>query len=286
MSTPFGIVPISGALPAPAALPPPKLTPHPGGRLLTAVEVYTIFWGTGWQQAPQNGLIQPLNNFFDFILTSLMMDLLREYSVPGQTIGYGRRVGTNTITRAVGLVSADPGTVQPGGGRLVTDGQIQFALQGWISNIAIPQPNNNTLFFVYLPPNVTSQLPNGSISCILGGYCGYHGAINGAIPYAVMPYLNCGVCASGPNQPFDSLTEVSSHELCEAITDPVPFTGWNDDNRTPTGEIGDLCNSLPTRLGAYNVQLELIILSWYVIVTSLPIKPLLSSSFNNLSCSI
>ena len=119
---------------------------------MTAVEVYTIFWGTGWQQPPQNGLIQQLNNFFDFILTSPLMDLLREYRVPGQTIGHGRRVGTNTITRSVGPVSADPGTAQPGGGRLVTDAQIQQALQYWIDYNTIPQPNDNTLFFVYLLP--------------------------------------------------------------------------------------------------------------------------------------
>src|SRR5205814_7822015 len=111
---------------------PPKLTYHQG-HLLTSVEVYTIFWGTGWQQAPQNGLIQQLNAFFDFILTSSLMDLLEEYSVPGQTIGHGKRVGTKTIT------SSDPGTARPGGGRLVTDAQIQQALQNWINNHTIPQ---------------------------------------------------------------------------------------------------------------------------------------------------
>ena len=31
----------------------PKLT-YRNGPLLTAVEVFTIFWGAAWQQAPQN----------------------------------------------------------------------------------------------------------------------------------------------------------------------------------------------------------------------------------------
>src|SRR5947209_1017136 len=176
MFTSLRIVPIKGKGLAPAGYTP-KLTYHQG-HLLTSVEVYTIFWGTGWQQAPQNGLIQQLNNFFDFILTSSLMDLLREYSVPGQTIGHGKRVGTNTIT------TSDPGTMQPGGGRVVTDAQIRQAVQGWINNNTIPRPNNNTLFFVYLPPNVTVSDSGGS--CV--SYCGYHWDINNTIFYAVMPY--------------------------------------------------------------------------------------------------
>jgi hypothetical protein len=72
-----------------------------------------------------------------------------------------------------------------------------------------------------------------------------------------MPYLPCpgGGCASG--QTFDSLTEVSTHELCEAITDPIDypsFTAWFDDHGN--GEIGDICNFRATRLGGYNVQRE------------------------------
>ena len=247
----LGIVPIKGEALVPATHIP-HLTYHQG-HLLTSVEVYTIFWGTGWQQAPQNGLIQPLNDFFDFILTSSLMDVLREYSVPGQIIGHGQRVGTNTIT------TSDPGTANPDGSRVVTDAQIQQAfLQDWIPNNTIRQPNNR-LFFVYLPPNVTSEL-GGFDSCAAGGFCGYHSNINHNIFYAVIPFINCDGCISGQNLPFDSLTEVSSHELCESITDPDQDdngnpTGWNDDNLNP-GEIGDICNFQATQLGGYNVQTE------------------------------
>src|SRR5438093_1057649 len=96
--------------PVPAA----HLTYH-NGHLLTTVEVYTIFWGAAWQQPAQGGLVSQVNQFFDFILTSSLIDLLAEYSVPGQTIGPGRRIGTITIT-----------TSEPGGGNgQVTDAQIQ-----------------------------------------------------------------------------------------------------------------------------------------------------------------
>jgi hypothetical protein len=50
-----------------------------------------------------------------------------------------------------------------------------------------------------------------------------------------------------------ALTSTSSHELCEAITDAVPGTGWYDD---ANGEIGDICAWKTKPLGGYTVQLE------------------------------
>ena len=52
---------------------------------------------------------------------------------------------------------------------------------------------------------------------------------------------------------MDALTGTSSHELCEAITDPVPGTGWYDQTN---GEIGDICAWKFKTLAGYNVQLE------------------------------
>lgn len=52
---------------------------------------------------------------------------------------------------------------------------------------------------------------------------------------------------------LDALTGTSSHELCEAITDPVPGTGWYDDRN---GEIGDICAWAFKKLGGHVVQLE------------------------------
>ena len=51
----------------------------------------------------------------------------------------------------------------------------------------------------------------------------------------------------------DSLTTVSSHELCESITDPVPGMGWYDQSY---GEIGDLCVGQTKKVGQYTVQQE------------------------------
>jgi hypothetical protein len=218
------------------AVAPPQLV-YNGGPLLSAVEVFTIFWGTAWEQSPQNGLINQVNSFFDFILTSPLIDQLKEYSVPQFSIGHGKRIGTTTITK-------------PKVGKTVSDKSIQHMLQQEIvSNSAFPPPGPNVLYFVYLPPGV-SVTQGGGRSCQV--FCGYHNDIGGKIFYAVMPYPGCTGCR-GPLQEFDALTSTSSHELCEAITDAIPGQGWYDQ---ANGEIGDICAWKTKKVGQYTVQLE------------------------------
>ena len=218
-----------------AAAADPQLT-YRGGPLLTAVEVFTVFWGARWQGSDGTTLADQLNGFFDFVLTSQLIDQLGEYSVSGQTIGHGSRIGTTTIT-------------EPALGTTVSDAQIQQALAELVGAETLPGPNANTLYFVYLPPNVTVT-QGGSSSC--QAFCGYHNATGADVFYAVMPYPGCTGCAGGLAL-LDALTSTSSHELCEAITDPVPGDGWYDDQN---GEVGDICAWQTRQLGDYTVQLE------------------------------
>jgi hypothetical protein len=219
-----------------ASASPPHLT-YQGGLLLTSVKVFTVFWGTQWQTAPLSDLATQLNGFFDYVLSSPLMDQLAEYNVPAYQIGHGSRVGTATVT-------------SPAIAQSVADGTVQHMLQQEItSNPAFPQPDNNTLYFVYLPPGVTVT-QGGSSSC--QAFCGYHSDVNAKIFYALMPYPGCAGCTGGLAV-NDALTSTSSHELCESITDPVPGQGWYDD---ANGEIGDLCAWKTKKLGAYTVQME------------------------------
>jgi hypothetical protein len=204
--------------------------------LLSAVEVFTVFWGPAWE-GPQSNLLPSLNAFFDFILTSALIDQLAEYNTPQYSIGHGRRTGTVTLTK-------------PALRRSISDNAIQHMLQQEIStNPAFPQATPNTLYFIYLPPGV-KVIQGGSASCT--SFCGYHNDINGQIFYAVMPFPGCAGC-SGGLAPLDALTSTSSHELCEAITDAIPGQGWYDDTN---GEIGDICAWKTKTVGQYTVQLE------------------------------
>jgi Phosphate-induced protein 1 conserved region len=78
-------------------------------------------------------------------------------------------------------------------------------------------------------------------------YCAYHGFIGTSPPiiYANMPFGNLSACQN-PNQPSpngnavaDAVTDVATHEITEAITDPL-LNAWFDNSSGM--EIGDICN--------------------------------------------
>ena len=230
--SPIRIVPLRLEAIAPAITP--GLT-YRGGPLLTSPQVFLLFWGDAWQRDPHAGLMQELDSFFEYVLTSPLIDQLGEYSVEGHAIGHGSRSG------AIALTTPPPSSVQ--------DSDVQQLIQKEIaSDPAVAQPTPNSLYFVFLPPGVSSGL-DGSTSCV--NFCGYHSAIDG-LYYAVMPYPDCAGCAGGQSV-LDAMTTTSSHELCEAVTDPVPGQSWYDG---ANGEIGDICAWQAKRLGKYAVQLE------------------------------
>lgn len=229
------IVPLD--LPGAAAQISPAHLTYRKGPLISAVEVFTIFWGSAWKSSPQTTLMAQLNSFFDVILKSPLIAQLAEYNVPKYPIKHGKRIGTATITTPALRTS-------------VTDGAIQAMLRAQTAKGApIPKPTANTLYFIYVQPGVRVVL-GGSASC--QAFCGYHNAIGGKSFYAVMPYPGCSGC-TGSLSTFEALTSTSSHELCEAITDPVPGEGWYDDTN---GEIGDICAWQTKKIGNYTVQLE------------------------------
>ena len=234
VQSPIRIVPLHPHV-RDAAAPTPLLT-YRNGPLLTNVEVFTIFWGAAWQQPANTQISQQMNSFFDFILTSALLDQLAEYSVPGKSIGHGKRIGTKILT------TSEPGAT-------VQDSAIQSMLQAELASATLPAATANSLYFVFLPPG-TQLKQGGSASC--KDFCGYHDATSNGVFYAAMPFPGCTGCLGGLAQ-LDALTSTSSHELCEAITDPIPGQGWYDDNN---GEIGDICAWKTKKLASYTVQLE------------------------------
>jgi len=220
---------------APRAAPAAAQLTYRGGPLLSAVEVATVFWGAAWSEATVQATAQSLNAFFQFVVASPYIDQLAEYGTPQHPIGRGRYVGTARVTD-----TAPPATV--------TDAAIQQVIQGALTRNALPAPAANTVYFAFLPPGVT-VVAGSERSC--QAFCGYHDRSGSDFFYAVVPYPNCAGCL-GSLPPLDALTSVCSHELAEAITDPVPGQGWYDE---ANGEIGDICAWQNKRLGAYEVQL-------------------------------
>jgi hypothetical protein len=221
----------------------PVVTYH-GGPLLRSVGVESVFFGSNWSSNP--ALTQQagtLDAFLQDIVNSPYMDML-------QNAGYG--VGRGRFLNGI----IDPVSLR----RFVSDGQIENALAGLIASGGLQAPDANRLYVVFVQPGTEVFLPDGSNSH--SDFLGYHGSFRGPtgapVYYAVIPYPG-GINASIPglSNPIDGMTNVTSHELGEAVTDPAGDwgrIGWYDDAND--GEIGDLVQGEYGYLDGYVVQAQ------------------------------
>jgi hypothetical protein len=236
----------------------PALFTFHGGPELPSVEVQPIFFGGGWKAIP-NGPAESayLTRFVDSLVQSSYMDMLKK-------AGYGVGVGRATSPYFTGAVSASLNT------RLV-DNQAQTFLQQLIMAKAVPTPDANRLYVIFVQPDEPITNARGFTSDALDPVditTGYHWSFNGVdasgnradIHYAVIPVPTKSVNYTWL-QPLEQVTIATSHEIAEAVTDPdyvyynplisSPLLGWTD----PTGgEIGDQFNGDGVYLNGYLVQ--------------------------------
>jgi hypothetical protein len=204
-----------------------------GGPVLSHVGVEVVFYGQSWATDPALCNEQKqIDDYFRYLTGSSFMDLLAQYGTPTQAIGRGRFVGSTVIPDALAAK--------------VDDSQIQQMLGGAVARGDVPAPDANRVTFVFVAPGVVVTA-DGEDSVF--DFFGYHSAF-GPGPaqdyYAVLPYQ------AGPNghlprlSEFQSLTDVCSHELAEAVTDPNARNGWYLDSIFGGGpEIADLASRQP-----------------------------------------
>jgi hypothetical protein len=229
----------------------PTVSYH-GGPLLANVGIESVFYGNVWSTNP--ALFQmtgKLDTFLGSITNSTYLDQLREYSEPGYQIGRGQFLD--------GIIATDslfPGTT-------VTDDQIQQMLDGQITGGTVRTPDANRLYFVFTPPGVHVEQGGEDSFRTEPGFLGYHNSFTDSlgqtVNYAVIVDQVGNYSIGRQFTPFQQFTEVSSHELAEAITDPTNGTGWwdSDPNSFTNGdEIGDIVNQSIGKLNGYTVQHE------------------------------
>lgn len=229
-----------------------------GGPVISNVHIVEVLYGSGSYDPQIAGTSTPtLGNFFNDITNSGFISLLTQYSTDiTSTPGTNQTIGTGTFD---GVYQITPSPANSGS--TIDDTQVQAELIAQITAGHLPAPvldaagDVNTVYMIYFPPGVTTT-DAGTSSCVTGGYCAYHGATtntyNGLnLLYGIFPDMQPGSgcysgCGSSPTV-FGNYTSVSSHELAEAITDPMAalaFTlaspvAWYD---SVNGEIGDICN--------------------------------------------
>jgi hypothetical protein len=220
----------------------PTVTFH-GGPVLPNVDVQGLYYGSDWWNNSyyynQTGY---LDGFLNNVVHSTYMDMLNN-------AGYGVSRGSfeHGWVNGVGLDKS----------QYLGDGQIRNAIVGNINAGHLKAPLGNQLYVVFVEDNV---VVGNSQSNSSNAFLGYHNSflswtVYGVnrIRYAVIPY------AGGKNLQWSflstlgSMTLTTSHELAEAVTDPDPTSGWNDD-AYQNGEVGDLANAQTVFLNGYAVQ--------------------------------
>lgn len=122
----------------------------------------------------------------------------------------------------------------------ISDSQIRTWLAKKIQTDPLfPKPSVNVVYAIFYPDG-TEVTAFGGRSC--SNFGGYHGSMNvggKAAPYAIMP--RCGAS-------IDTLTNVTSHELIDYATDPVPPSGYTSVGDPDlawgifgSSEVGDMC---------------------------------------------
>ena len=226
---------------------------HAGGAVMNpSVTIYPIFWVPAHLQ---NGGATGMTNHYQAVQFTMLSDypghgLDNNNTQYFQTIG-----GTTTFIQnkgGVGQGFLDTGAYPASGcndkatpGNCLNDSQIQAEVVK-VLNFAHLSGGLNKIFMVFTSSGEGSCHSAASTSCAYVQYCAYHGFFKiGATPviYSNHPFGTTNGCqvpgAPSPNGDpnADAAATGASHELTEAITDPL-LNAWFT---SQGNEIGDLC---------------------------------------------
>jgi serine protease len=208
-----------------------------GGPVQHTPHVYLLLWGN-WSSAGELASAAYLENFYSGLGVEP-----QDFWSP-VTSQYGDGSGSPTFTGSVYEgVFQDPSTPPSD----TTDAQFAAEAVAFATNQGITDLTDAQVV-IATPPGTC---PNGFYApgCAggSGSYCAYHDSSNG-VPFTNLPYLldsgsGCGenFINSGSAGTYDGFSVIGGHEYAESVTDPIPPTGWIDQNDQYGGEIGDKC---------------------------------------------
>ena len=221
-----------------AAPPPTGPLIYHGGPVMTATNTYAIFWVP---PTLQNGKATSMSAAYQTIQKNVLADYAGHGIDNNNTQYYqgstskkyiqnsGQLAGSFVDTSAYPASGCnDPATP----GNCITDAQLQteiervMTLKGWSGGLG-------KMFLVFTSSGEGSCM--GGAQCAYTTYCAYHGFFTNSsaqtVIYSNEPYGNTAVCqAPGTPSPngnpvADAASTAATHELTEAITDPL-LNAW------------------------------------------------------------
>lgn len=205
------------------SIPQPKLKFY-GGRTIENPKFVSLYAGSYWNTSQGKQERTTLTKCSKSIPSGPHASVWKEYGVnPGKFVG-------STVL---------PLTSQA---KIVSERDIQSLVAQGIRSSRTFKPDENTVFTVFLPPNVV--LTHGT-SDSRNGLGGFHGSYvdpktDKPVYYSAIVYADEGNGVHFTSNPIENMTIAASHEWSEAVTDPDVNRGklgWYDKT---FGEIGDI----------------------------------------------
>lgn len=255
----------------------PALFYH-GGPIIPNVQAQAVFLGSNWNQSQNLTQAASFDTFLQSVTgtsttSSTFLNTLGAAGFTGSngTVGSGNTLAdvidpvTIPVTNLQGYNNNNPLASANYTKTVLFDSQIQTDLETEINAGSVQKPGADSLYVVFVEPNVVVDQGNGANS--INAFSAYHNSFtydsptygNVTVAYSVTPYAGpiSGSRYANSQAPwlsgFDSMTMVTSHELAEAVTDPYPVSNpaWQD----PSGnEVGDLVNGSTVYLNGNAVQ--------------------------------
>jgi len=202
-----------------------------GGPVIANAGFWALYWNSSVANATQTSVNQAtgikyasLRDQMDAFLTSFGNDAPYSQS-PGDDFSIVQQYSTSissTVTNFGYKVASERTKAS------ISDSGIRNFIAAQLNNGIVPVATN-IIYGVYLPPGMKVTMSGGG-SC--SSFCGYHGHFNYSgfdIRYAVFPYLDCNACKLSTLTVADMMTIVASHEIREAVTDPM-LNAWYDNS--------------------------------------------------------
>lgn len=201
------------------------------GHLITNAKIVNMLWSVDWNSHAQNLTEATIDAATESIINSGYISGLSQYGARGVSFGGSWQALHNRINCPQRNPPATVNTVE-------LDAYIYC---NWVNTSAgFPSPDANTIYALYVPQGTGIA---GNSACT--NYLGYHSYLpfptSGGFAYFIVLPMRCIPTVA-------SLTDVLSHEIAEAMTDPVVGAGWYEGGGIEgffgnDNEVADICDS-------------------------------------------
>lgn len=147
----------------------PSLGNHRG---MIEPQQYSIFLGKGWQSAPVRSREPELANLLSHITDQAQLSALDERGLKNFFAATSQTEKFNDVA----------------GDRVISDLEIQRELSGMIADSSVQRPNANTIYVIYLAPEIRSTLGEMIAGKHYLAYRNFFNASGSRIQYVVVPF--------------------------------------------------------------------------------------------------